>query len=216
MEEGGPEHLGLELLDNLLRGFVVGLSIAAPVGPIGLLCIQRSLTNGRLSGLASGLGAATADATYGSIAGFGLTYVSAFLVGQQLWIRLAGGAFLVVLGARIFLSVPKESAGSVPRRRLMHDYLSTFALTFSNPLTIIAFAAVFAGLGLVGTGGDYSAATPLVLGVFAGSTAWWVILSSGVSAFRTALDPHRMRWINRISGVVIVCFGAIAFLSLLL
>ena len=204
------------MLESFLQGVVVGFSIAAPVGPIGLLCIQRTLSSGRVSGLVSGLGAATADATYGAVAGFGVTFVSTFLISQQLWIRLAGGTFLIVLGARIFLSVPKESAEVAGRRRLTSNYLSTFALTLSNPLTIVAFAAVFAGLGMVGQGGNYSAASALVLGVFAGSTSWWVILSSGVAAFRGALDPGRMRWINRISGVVIACFGAIAFLGLVL
>jgi len=204
------------LFESFLQGFVIGFSIAAPVGPIGLLCIQRTLLSGRVSGLVSGLGAATADATYGALAGFGVTYVSTFLISQQFLIRLAGGTFLVILGARIIISVPKESAGVASRQRLTSNYLSTFALTLSNPLTIVAFAAVFAGLGIAGKGGDYSAAAALVLGVFAGSTSWWVILSNGVAAFRGALDPLRMRWINRISGVVIACFGAIAFLSSLL
>ena len=199
-----------------MQGILIGFSVAAPVGPIGLLCIQRTLASGRASGLISGLGAATADAAYGSIAGFGLTFISEFLTSQQLWIRLLGGAFLLFLGARIFLSVPKSSVNEPGKRRMTDDYLSTLALTLSNPVTIVSFAAIFAGLGITGRGGDYAAATALVSGVFTGSVLWWVLLSTGVGAIKGSLDPNRMRWINRFSGVVISSFGAIALASLLL
>ena len=202
------------LAQVLVQGAIIGFAIAAPVGPIGVLCIRRTLANGRGSGLVSGLGAATADATYGGIAGFGVTFVSAVLVGQQVPIRLLGGAFLVLLGVRTFFSAPKglerKSGGS-----LAGDYLSTLALTLSNPVTIVAFAAVFTGLGITGQGGDYTAASFLVSGVFAGSALWWVILSGIVSVFRGAFDLGRMRWVNRISGAVIVGFGAVALLSIL-
>lgn len=197
-----------------LQGLVVGFSIAAPVGPIGLLCIQRSLARGRISGLVSGLGAATADAVYGSIAGFGITFVSTFMVNQQEWIRLVGGVFLVYLGARIYRSVPYDSNAAAGSRDLVGDYGSTIALTLSNPLTIVSFVAIFAGLGLAGAGGDYTAAFALVSGVFSGSALWWVALSTGVSSFRTRLRSGGMRWVNRVSGTVIVAFGVIAFLSL--
>jgi len=190
----------------------VGFAIAAPVGPIGVLCIRRTLANGRAAGLVSGLGAATADATYGAIAGFGVTFLSVLLVSQQVPIRLLGGAFLLFLGARTFLSVPLGPRRS-PEGSLVRDYFSTFALTLSNPVTIVAFAAIFAGLGVTGQSGSYTAATFLVSGVFAGSAFWWVILSSAVSAFRRAFDLGRMRWVNRISGVVIAGFGVAAVLT---
>ena len=144
---------------------IIGLSIAAPVGPIGLLCIQRTLAKGRASGLVSGLGAASADALYGAIAGFGITSVSGFLVTQQLWIRLLGGLFLIILGVRIFLKVPLGSAEVIGRINLGSDYASTLGLTLSNPLTILSFAAVFVGLGLIGSSGDFASAPSLVLGV---------------------------------------------------
>ena len=112
------------------QGLAVGFSIAAPVGPIGLLCIQRSLTSGRVSGLVSGLGAATADAVYGSIAGFGIAFVSTFLVDQQMWIRLVGGAFLVYLGLRIWRSEPRSTDAAAGSHGLAGDYVSTVALTF--------------------------------------------------------------------------------------
>jgi threonine/homoserine/homoserine lactone efflux protein len=211
---GNPVTGERALLQSFLQGLVIGFSIAAPVGPIGMLCIQRTLARGRFSGLASGLGAATADATYGGIAGFGVTFVSALLVHYQLWIRLLGGTFLILLGARILLSVPTESGGGGGRQRLAKDYASTFALTLSNPLTIVAFAAIFAGLGITGQAGDYGTATTLVSGVFAGSALWWVILSTGVGAIKGRLASGQMRWINRLSGCVIGCFGLIALLSL--
>lgn len=202
------------ILGFFLQGLAVGFSIAAPVGPIGLLCIQRSLAKGRTSGLVSGLGAATADAVYGSIAGFGVAYVSNFLASEQAWIRLVGGVFLLYLGARIFLSVPKDPAAAAWDRSLAGDYASTFALTLSNPLTIISFAAIFAGLGLAGAGGDYAGAVALVSGVFSGSALWWVILSTGVGSLRTRLRSGGMRWVNRISASLMVAFGLVALLSL--
>lgn len=202
-------------LQIFLQGGVIGFAIAAPIGPIGVLCMRRTLARGRVAGLVSGLGAATADATYGGIAGFGVTYLSTLLVSQQVPIRLVGGAFLLFLGVRTFLSVPgilhRESEG-----RLAADYFSTLALTLSNPVTIVAFAAIFAGLGVTGQSGDYTEAAFLVTGVFAGSALWWVILSSVVSAFRRALDVDRMRLVNRISGLVIAGFGAATLLTILI
>jgi len=202
------------LLQSFPEGMVIGLSIAAPVGPIGLLCIQRTLAKGRASGLASGLGAASADALYGAIAGFGITSVSGFLVTQQLWIRLLGGLFLILLGVRVFLRVPPSRAEVTGGLNLGRDYASTLGLTLSNPLTIVSFAAVFVGLGLVGSSGDFASATSLVLGVFAGSALWWVILSTTVGAIKGRLRPLHLRWINRLSGAMIVCYGLIAILSL--
>jgi len=197
-----------------LQGLAVGFSIAAPVGPIGLLCIQRSLTRGRVAGLVSGLGAATADAVYGSIAGFGITFLSSFLVEEQGWIRLVGGAFLIYLGLKIWRSRPRDSDAAPRSRGLAGDYASTFALTLSNPLTIISFAAIFAGLGLAGASGDYADALALVLGVFSGSALWWVFLSTGVGAFKGRLQSGGMRWVNRVSGAVIATFGVAALISL--
>jgi threonine/homoserine/homoserine lactone efflux protein len=197
-----------------LQGLAVGFSIAAPVGPIGLLCIQRSLAGGRISGLISGLGAATADAVYGSIAAFGIASVSIFLVDQQTWIRLVGGLFLIFLGMRIYRKAPSDSAMPAENGNLFGDYASTFVLTLSNPLTVISFAAIFAGLGLAGAGGDYAAAVAVVSGVFSGSALWWVILSVGVGSFRARLRSGGMRWVNRVSGAVLVTFGLVALLSL--
>ena len=131
-----------------LRGLIIGFSIAAPVGPIGVLCIGRTLTQGRISGLISGLGAATADALYGSIAAFGLTFISTMLINQQGWIRLIGGIFLCFLGIKISLSSPARQAARVKGHSLVSSYASTFFLTLTNPMTILSFAAIFAGLGV--------------------------------------------------------------------
>jgi len=138
----------------LLRGFIIGLSIAAPVGPIGVLCIRRTLNTGRAAGLVSGLGAASADAIYGCIAGFGLTFVSNFVVRQQFWLHLIGGMFLCYLGVKTFLSKPTDRAAAAKGKGLAGMYASTFFLTLTNPMTIISFAAVFAGLGLTSSNGN--------------------------------------------------------------
>ena len=197
----------------LLRGLLIGFSIAAPVGPIGVLCIRRTLAEGRIPGLVSGLGAATADATYGSIAGFGLTFISSLLISQQVWLRLIGGIFLCYLGLRTFLTRPAEQAASAKGNGLIGMYASTLFLTLTNPLTILSFAAIFAGLGVASTGGNYLAAGILVLGVFLGSALWWFILSGGVSIFRTKFTTRGLRWVNRISGIIIMGFGVIALLG---
>ncbi len=199
----------------LLRGLAIGFSIAAPVGPIGVLCIRRTLAEGWASGLVSGLGAASADAIYGCIAGFGLAFVSNFMASQQTWLRLIGGAFLCYLGIKTLLAKPAEQAAPGKGIGLLGAYASTFLLTLTNPMTIISFAAIFAGLGLAGTGGNYGSAGVLVLGVFFGSALWWLILSSGVGLFRARFNPAGLRWVNRISGAIIIGFGLFALLSAL-
>jgi threonine/homoserine/homoserine lactone efflux protein len=199
---------------HLLKGLVIGFSIAAPVGPIGVLCIRRTLAEGRGTGLLSGLGAATADAIYGFIAGFGLTYVSSLLMGYQTWIRLIGGLFLCYLGLRTYLSRPAENPAWAEGQGLVGAYASTFFLTLTNPMTILSFTAVFAGLGIGSATGDYASATLLVLGVFGGSAAWWLILSGGVSVLRSKFSPRAMDWVNKVAGIIILGFGVIALLSL--
>jgi threonine/homoserine/homoserine lactone efflux protein len=204
------------MLPNLtlwFKGLVIGFSIAAPVGPIGVLCMRRTLAQGRVSGLISGLGAATADAIYGCVAGFGLTSVSSFLVDQQGWFRLFGGAFLCFLGVKTLLSKPLTGAESSRETRLLGNYASTFVLTLTNPMTIISFAAIYAGLGGLERG-SYLSAGALVTGVFVGSGLWWVTLSTGVGLVRKGVTPVWLRWVNRISGMVLMGFGLFIFLSL--
>jgi len=202
-------------LSLFVKGLIIGFSIAAPVGPIGVLCIRRTLAEGRISGFVSGMGAATADAMYGCIAGFGVTVISNLLIGQQFWLRLMGGIFLFVLGVKTFLSKPAEAASKTTGKGLAGAYVSTLFLTLTNPVTILAFAAIFAGLGLGNTRGDYTAGLLLVSGVFLGSAFWWLFLSTSVGLFRTWFNGPRLRWVNRFSGVIIAGFGFLAFLSLL-
>ena len=197
----------------LVRGFVLGFTIAAAVGPISVLCIRRTLAEGRLVGLVSGLGVATADATYGAIAAFGLTAVTDLLVDGRRALGVVGGLFLLWLAWRTFRAVPGEAAradGS-ERRGLPGAYLSTLGLTLTNPMTILSFAALFVGLGV--TGGDAAGATLLTAGVFAGSAAWWVVLVSVVGALRTRVTSLRLRRVNLASGVLIGAFAVIALAS---
>jgi threonine/homoserine/homoserine lactone efflux protein len=201
----------------LLRGFLIGLSIAAPVGPMAVLCIQRTLDKGRLYGLISGFGIATADTTYGFIAGFGLTFVSNFLVSQQIWIRLVGGLFLIYLGLRTIFAKPARQVAYAAKGKegnLLLAYSSTYFLTLTNPLTILSFVAIFAGLGVGSASRSYLTAVLVVLGVFLGSASWWILLTGGVSLLRTKLNPQRLRWVNRLSGAIILAFGLFALLSL--
>jgi threonine/homoserine/homoserine lactone efflux protein len=209
-----------------VRGVLIGFSIAAPVGPIGVLCIRRTLAAGRAVGFVSGLGAATADAFYGSLAAFGLTLVTSFLVGQQTALRVVGGLFLLYLGLRTLLARPAPEAHAVGPRSgagLAAAYLSTLALTLTNPTTILSFVAIFAGLG-VGQQcpgpepcpTDWGGATLLVVGVFVGSAAWWLLLSGGVGLARGLFSPARLRWVNWLSGAIILAFGLFTLGSLLL
>jgi threonine/homoserine/homoserine lactone efflux protein len=200
-------------LNFLLKGVIIGFSIAAPVGPIGVLCIRRSWADGRRIGLATGLGAATADAAYGAVAGFGLTIISSFLVGHRLWLGFLGGLFLCYLGLRTFISKPAEQAAEVRSGGLFSAYLSTLFLTLTNPMTILSFAAVFAGFGLAASPDFFSAST-LVAGVFTGSALWWLLLSSGVALFRSRINAGWMRAVNRLSGAVILAFGLYALSTL--
>ncbi|HEX8731496.1 MAG TPA: LysE family transporter [Ktedonobacterales bacterium] len=199
----------------LLRGMALGFAIAAPVGPIGVLCIRRTLADGRLMGFVTGLGAATADATYGAIAAFGVTAVSAALVGLRLWVHLLGALFLAWLGLRTLLARPaaKPAASTSPNANasLLSAWATTVALTLTNPATILSFAAIFAGLGLIGMG--YLAAGLTTLGVFLGSALWWLLLSGGVSLLRARFDARAMRAVNILSGLLLLGFAAFALLS---
>jgi threonine/homoserine/homoserine lactone efflux protein len=196
-----------------LRGLLLGFSIAAPVGPIGLLCIERTIAHGRRSGLMTGLGAATSDGLYGAVAAFGLTAISGFLIGQQVWLRLIGGIFLVYLGAKTFLSKAAEKAACLHHRSLFVDYASTVFLTITNPVTILSCAAVFAGLGLADAGGHGSAVL-MVTGVVLGSALWWFALSGGVSLLGPKLNVGSLSIISKVSGAVLVGFGFLALASI--
>ena len=196
------------------KGLIIGFSIAAPVGAIGLLCINRTLSQGSIVGFVSGLGAATADGFYGCIAGFGLTFIADFFIGQQLWLRLIGGIFLCYLGVKTFISKPTEPTVAIANSSLVDAYFSTLILTITNPSTILSFVAVFAGVGLADTSRDYGSAATFVLGVFLGSAGWWLLLSGSVGLVRRKFNSSRLRTVNRASGLIIIAFGLIALFSL--
>lgn len=197
-----------------LKGIFIGFVMAVPVGPIGIMCIRKTLTEGRLRGLIIGLGAATADMLYGCVAAFGLSVISDTLVSQRIWIRLAGGALLLFLGVRTFRAHPSDPKFRIYSSGILRSYLTTFFLTLTNPLTIFVFIAVFAALGF-GNGLSYFSAIALVAGVFIGSCLWFLLLSSGVTLFREKLDLLGLRWVNRIAGVLIIISGVIAIVSVL-
>lgn len=197
-----------------LRGLILGFSIAATVGPMCILCIQRTFQKGYLHGLVSGMGIATADGIYGSVAAFGLTIITSFLVSEQKWIRLIGGIFLIYLGIRTILAKPAEKAASAASHNFAGAYASTLLLTLTNPLTILSFAVIFAGLGVGATGGNYLAAALVVAGVFSGSATWWCILTGGISLLRKRFTTTWLRWLNRVSGAIIGIFGIVALISL--
>lgn len=191
----------------LIKGIIIGFCVAAPVGPIGILCIRRTLQFGRLSGLFSGLGAACADMTYGAVAAFGVTFISDFVLKEKMWLHFLGGFILLLLGARILLAKPGKEIRPVTHKTLLGDFLSTFFLTLANPLTIIAFVAIFAGIGLQSHSSD---APAVVLGVFLGACGWWLLLSEGITLFRDKISQTLTLWINRIAGVLILALGIIA------
>ena len=194
-----------------VRGLVLGFTIAAAVGPISLLTIRRTLAHGRIYGLASGMGVALADGTYGGIAAFGLTAVTSVLVGGRVVLGLIGGLFLLVLGWRTMTSRPGDVAVAEDRPGLVGAFLSIFGLTMTNPMTIISFAAIFAGLGIVGRGGADAAF--LTLGVFCGSASWWVLLTAVVASLRARVTVRWLTWVTRVSGVVLLGFAILSLVS---
>jgi threonine/homoserine/homoserine lactone efflux protein len=194
----------------LLLGIVLGLSIAAPVGPIGILVIRRTLACGRRSGFATGLGAATADGLYAVVAASGLTVIGGLLAGHIAMIRVLGGFFLVFLGIGIFLSQPAEGPGAGDNRSLPSDYATALLLTLTNPATLLSFTGIFAAFGTGHAGGDAPTATLMVAGIAAGSVLWWLVLVGGIAAIGSRCGTGTLRLANRVSGTVLAAFGVFA------
>jgi threonine/homoserine/homoserine lactone efflux protein len=191
----------------LLKGFSVGFVVAIPIGPVGLLCTQRTLSHGRMHGLISGLGAATADVIYASLAAFGLTFVSNFLIKEQMWFRLFGGIFLCLLGIRIFMSKRAKTGSLAGKLRHFSNYTSTLLITLSNPMSILVSAAMLAGLGVAGSSIQLSSAIQLVAGVFLGSMFWWITLSTLVGVFHKRAADSTLVLLARIFGGIVTCLG---------
>jgi threonine/homoserine/homoserine lactone efflux protein len=199
----------MDILGLLFRGLLVGLAIAIPVGPVNVLCISRTVSKGWRAGVVSGIGAATADALYGAVAAFSITFVIQFLTVEQFWIRVVGGLLLVALGITYLLGDPMAMPGKNGQSE-GSAYVSTFMLGLTNPTTVLSFMAVMAVLGL----GQQRAGwvTLLVVGaIFAGSMAWWLTLASIVTRFRSRIGPRSLLWMNRVAGIAIGGFGLVSF-----
>jgi threonine/homoserine/homoserine lactone efflux protein len=202
-------------INFFLQGFIIGFTIAASIGPIAILCMRRSIANGYLSGFFSGMGVATADGLYGAVAAFGLTFISSFLLAQQIWLQIIGIIFLIYLGSKIFNDKPKNNNHhKIESKGLINDYISILFLTLVNPMTILMFTGVFAGAGLGQTANDYSSATMLTLGVFIGSATIYLILSIIFGIFSKKLKPSVMILVNKISGATVIGFAVVMILSL--
>jgi threonine/homoserine/homoserine lactone efflux protein len=197
-----------------MQGLVLGFAIAAPVGPIGILCIRRTLTSGFIYGLLTGLGAATADALYGLVAAFGLTVVSTALVHGELPLRIGGALFLAYLGIQTFIASPQETSNNLEKnqRAFGSTYLSALGLTLTNPATVLSFAAIFAGLGTSKGMLSNKSETPFILvaGLFLGSALWWLILSTVAGVIKAGMTERTKVWINRTSGSILVFFAIAA------
>lgn len=201
-----------DLVGLFARTFVIGLVVAAPVGAMGVLCIQRTLASGWRAGVATGLGIATADALFAAVAAFGLSGVSQWLVATQAPLRIGGGLVLLWLGFRAFVTVPDADDASGGASTGNRHFMSAVGLTLTNPMTIIAFASIFAGAGLVVQPGATSALVA-TLGVALGSLAWWLLLASTVFAIRHAVSHRILTLINRVSGAVLAVFGIVALIA---
>ena len=200
----------------ILKGMVVGLAASAPLGPIGVLCVQRTINKGRTVGFVSGMGAAFADTVFAAIAGLGLSMIIEFIREQQLYFEIIGVALLIFIGARIFYSNPikqyRRSRKEPPN--LFGDFISMMGLTLSNPMAIFLFLALFAGLGLINKGANFFLTTQILVGVFAGASLWWFMLSTFVNILRDKFRLRRIWWINKIAGTAIFVFALFAIVGM--
>lgn len=200
----------MEELFVLVQGIVLGFAIAAPVGPIGLLCIRRTIQHGPLMGFFTGFGAAIADTIYGAIAAFGVSTALSFLRGHEIAFQLVGGIFLLVVAVRTFRQEPaaeeREVDSAPDSKTWIGGFMTGLSLTLTNPATIMAFIAIFAGFGLGGTLNRIEAST-LVLGVFIGASLWWMTLSMSVAAVRHRISDRGLVMLNHCTGVALAGFG---------
>jgi threonine/homoserine/homoserine lactone efflux protein len=205
----------------IASGFFIGLIAAIPIGPVNLLCVRRTLAYDPLHGFVSGLGAVLADLIYGSITAFGFTAIAQLIQGHSTILEIAGGLMLIVFGARMYMEPPnirlEENCEKKEKRALplMRAMASTFALAITNPATMLAFTAMFAGVaGLVGQHASFYGAAFLVIGVVAGSTFWWFTLTTITGLFHKRIDDRVMSIINKVSGVIVTIFGLAVFAHL--
>jgi len=207
-----PGTIAMDII-LFFKGLAVGIVMAVPIGPVAFLCAQRTLAGGRISGLVSGLGAAGADAMCAAIAAFGLTFISDFMVAQQMCFRLFGGVFLCLMGVRALLSKKVRTGALAEKLGHFNNFGSTLLLTLSNPMTILLFAAIFAGLGLMGMSTDYGSGALLVAGVFTGSMFWWILLSISVGMLYKKLGDGTLLLLGHIFGGTLTVLGLLVILS---
>jgi len=209
-------NLSIVLLTLFVKGILIGFLIAAPVGPIGILCIRRSLSGNYVLGFVTGLGAALADTVYGAIAGFSLAGIADFITANNFYLRLFGGALLAWIGFSIFRAPPRKTTlEKVEDENTFNAFTSAFFLTISNPITLLVFAAAFAAMGISPVNDSLTQASILVAGVFVGASAWWLSLSTGVHLIHHKLSDQQLLWINRVSGVMLIGFSTYMLLSLI-
>ena len=203
-------------IEFLIKGIIVGFLASIPLGPVGVLSIQRTINKGRRSGVFSGMGAATVDSFYALVAVFGLTFIIDFIVEQQFYIQLIGGGVLVFLGVKIFRTNPIRQIRRHRRKknRLIEDYFSVLLLTLSNPLAVFLFIAAFAGVGMVGSHSSSFKTSFIILGVFIGAMTWWLALTFFINIFRKKFRLKQLWWINKIAGLVIIVFGVVVMFSI--
>lgn len=191
-----------------VQGIIIGLTLAVPVGPLALICIQRTVTEGRLHGIFSGVGVATADSFYAAVTFLGLTVISGLIIAQQYLFRFLAGVVLILIGIRIFLSIPSAISAKTEHETYLKDYLSMVALAIANPLTLVFFLVILPGYGVVIQGTSFWSAAEFVAGVFFGSTVWWVVLCGSIGSVRSRISTANLALINQVSGLLISCFGA--------
>ena len=196
-----------------INGIIIGIALAAPVGPIAFVCIQRSLAYGRMHGIASGLGIATADTFYAAVTAFGLALISDFLLARQWFFRLFGGLALIVVGIKIFLAGPPEITPAPENESFIADYSTMLAITLANPLTIVFFTIIIPGFGVAISDIGITPAL-FVTGVFLGEVGWWIFLCGALGSMREYLTRERLHLINRLAGFVIAAFGVVMITSL--
>ncbi len=202
-------------ISPFIQGIIIGLTLAVPVGPISLICIRRAVADGRLHGIVSGLGVATADSFYAAVAVLGLTVISGLITAHQVFFRAVAALVILAVGVRVFVSIPAEAPGDGGHESFTKDYLSLLAITLANPMTIIFFLVVLPGFGIVLGGTSPEVSAEFVLGIFCGSVVWWIVLCGAIGSVRSRLNTWHIRLINRIAGILIICFG-IGSLALML
>jgi len=193
----------------LLRGVIAGFALAAPIGPVGVMCIRRALIEGRLNAFLAGLGAALADTIFGAVAGLGITVISGFVAAHAAAFALVGGLIVLGLGL-VTLYAPAVPVHDMPKlRSVKHDFALAFTTAITNPATMIAAAGVFTAYGPIDPFVKPIDAVALVGGVFAGSAGWWLLLASLAAAFKQRFVNRGLKWLNRISGTMLVVFAAV-------